>query len=47
MDVHSSSEVDRVYRVTVISCWIREVFMEVYLAAYACHIWSWRLSYPE
>ncbi|CAI8752144.1 hypothetical protein EMIT0P12_10392 [Pseudomonas sp. IT-P12] len=46
MDEHSRSELDTVQKVTLISCWVNEVFMEVYLAI-ACWISLWRLSYPE
>lgn len=46
MDEHSRSELETVQKVTFISCWVNEVFMEVYLAI-ACGISLWRLSYPE
>jgi hypothetical protein len=46
MEEHSRSEVETVQRVILISCGVREVFMEVYLAI-ACLISLWRLSYPE
>jgi hypothetical protein len=45
MDEHSKSELDTVQKVTLISCGVNEVFMEVYLAV-ACGISLWRLSYP-
>jgi hypothetical protein len=46
MDEHSRRELETVQKVTLISCGVSEVFMEVYLAN-ACRISLWRLSYPE
>jgi len=46
MDEHSKIELETVQKVTLISCEVSEVFMEVYLAS-ACSISPWRLSYPE
>jgi hypothetical protein len=46
MDEHSRSELETVQKVTLISCGVNEVFMEVYLAV-ACGISLWRLSYPD
>jgi hypothetical protein len=43
---HSRRELETVQKVTLISCWVNEVLMEVYLAI-ACGISLWRLSYPE
>jgi hypothetical protein len=45
MEEHNRSELDTVQKVTLISCDMWEVFMEVYLAV-ALGISLWRLSYP-
>jgi hypothetical protein len=46
IDEHNRSELETVQKVTLISCWVNEVLMGVYLAI-ASRISLWRLSYPE
>jgi hypothetical protein len=43
---HNKMEPVTVQKVTFISCWVNDVFMEVYLVI-AWSLSLWRLSYPE
>jgi hypothetical protein len=46
MEEHSRIELDTVQKMTLISCGVSEIFVEVCLVV-ACAISLWRLSYPE